>query len=165
MTICGLNSELEGLRYHESWDNTPIDAPLTSGSHNFWSNCWIFIFHTFLETGSQDLFKSVKINLIWGHLKIAALQGLPPRKTCWGYKRPQAPPYQKKKKKVFPGSYSLPGRILSFSPFFQKTHKNTSKPLDSSFFTKITRYCSYTRSSSPWFYALDLGFRGMDVAF
>ena len=47
----------------------------------------------------------------------------------------------------------------------EHTKKNTLKPLDSSLFTKNTRYCSYTRSSSPWFYILDLGFRGVDVAF
>jgi len=43
--------------------------------------------------------------------------------------------------------------------------ENTSKPLDSSFFTKNTSYCSYTQSSSPWFYTLDLGFKDVDVAF
>ena len=37
--------------------------------------------------------------------------------------------------------------------------------LDSSFFTKNTRYYSYTQSSYPWFCILDLGFRGVDVAF
>ena len=45
------------------------------------------------------------------------------------------------------------------------TQKNTSKLLDSSFFTKNTRYCYYTQSSFPGFYILDLGFRGVDVAF
>ena len=43
--------------------------------------------------------------------------------------------------------------------------KNTSKFLDSSHFTKNTMYYSYTQSSSPWFYSLDLGFKGVDVAF
>ena len=35
---------------------------------------------------------------------------------------------------------------------------------DSSLFTKNTRYCSYTQFSFPWFYTLDLRFRGVDVA-
>ena len=43
--------------------------------------------------------------------------------------------------------------------------KNTSKPLDSSFFIKNTKYCSYTQPSSPWFYTFDLGFMGVDVPF
>ena len=47
----------------------------------------------------------------------------------------------------------------------KKHPKNTSKPLDSYLFTNNTRYCSYTQSSFPWFYTLDLGFRGVDVAF
>ena len=45
---------------------------------------------------------------------------------------------------------------------------NTKKhihPLDSSIFTNNTRYCSYTQSSFPWFYTLDLGFRGVGVTF
>ena len=61
---------------------------------------------------------------------------------------------------------------LYFFPLFQtpkkkpkNTPKNTSKSLDSSFFTKNTRYCFRTQSSFPWFYAWDLGFRGVDVAF
>ena len=61
-----MKAELEQLRYHENWVNELIDAPLTFESHNFWSNCWIFKFHTFLETGSQDLSRVVKIN---PHLK------------------------------------------------------------------------------------------------
>ena len=42
---------------------------------------------------------------------------------------------------------------------------NTSKHLDSSLFSTITRQKSCTQSSSPWFHTLDLRFRGMDVAF
>ena len=56
---------------------------------------------------------------------------------------------------------SLPGFFERFlSSKHQKTHikhpKNTSKP--------YTSYCSYTQSSFPWFYSLDLGFRGVNVA-
>ena len=79
--------------------NALIDAPLTSWSHNFWSDCWIFEFHTFLEIGSQDISGGVKINPIWGASQAAALQGVPPCKACWGYKSSQAPPDQKRKKK------------------------------------------------------------------
>ena len=52
-----------------------------------------------------------------------------------------------------------------FSSLSKKHTKNTSKPLDSSFFTKNTKYCSYTQSSSHWFYTLDLGFKVVDIAF
>ena len=72
-TIHGSKSELERPRYYENRANTSIDAPLTSGGHNFWSNHWIFKFHTFLKTGSQDLYRGVKINPIWDHLKVVVL--------------------------------------------------------------------------------------------
>ena len=36
------------------------------GQHNFWSDRWIFKFHTFLELGSQDISKGVKIDPIRG---------------------------------------------------------------------------------------------------
>ena len=95
MAIHGLKSELQWPRYHENWDNASIDAPLTSESHNFWSNRWIFKIHTFSKTGSQNLSRGVKINPIHGLLKVAALEGLVvalqgqlPRKVCQGYKRP-----------------------------------------------------------------------------
>ena len=156
-TIHGSKLELERLRYHENWVNAPIDAPLTSRSHNFWFDCWIFEFHTFLETRSQDISRGVKINLIRDHLKMVA-------KARRGYKSPQVP--SKKKKQDFSGFSSLFGHSLHVFPLFkkQKKHnKNTSNPLDSSFFTKNTRYCPYTQSSSPWFYTLDLGFRGVDI--
>ena len=94
-TIHGSKLELERLRYHENWVNAPIDAPLTSWSHNFWFDCWIFEFHTFLETRSQDISRGVKINLIRDHLKMAT-------KARRGYKRPQVPS-KKKKKKTFLG--------------------------------------------------------------
>ena len=78
-TIHGLKSELELPRYHENWVNVLINAPLTSWSHNFWSYCWIFKFHTFLETKNPDISKGVKINLIrglWGEqpLKVFRLK-------------------------------------------------------------------------------------------
>ena len=99
-------------------------------SHNFWFNCWIFKFHTFLETGSQDLSRGIKINLIQGHLKMAALQGLSPQKTRQGYKRPQAPLNQKKKKD-FSRFGSLSRRSLHIFPLFQiqKTHKKIHQNL------------------------------------
>ena len=59
MTIHGLKSELERPRYHENRVNTPINAPLTSRSHNFWSDYWIFEFHTILEIENEDLSKCV----------------------------------------------------------------------------------------------------------
>ena len=65
----------------------------------------------------------------------------------------------------------VPGLCLDVfcSSFFSSKHKkhikNTTEFLDSSLFTKNTRYCSYIQSSSHRFYILDLGFRGVDVAF
>ena len=101
-TIHGSKSELERPIYHENQVNALVDAPLSSDSHNFWSDCWIFKFHTFLETGSQDLFRGVKINPIWEASQVAALEGLlaalhgpPSCKVCQSYKRPQAPPRPK----------------------------------------------------------------------
>jgi len=147
-TIHGSKSELERPRYHENQDNTPIDAPLTSESHNFWSDRWIFKFQTFSKTGNQDLSKSVKINPIHNLLKVAtlkglstALQGPSPQKACQGYKRPQAP-LRPKKKETPLATCSFPRWILSFSPLFQT--KKTHQSLLIFLFTKNRRYCSYT---------------------
>ena len=41
-TIHGLKLELEWSGYRENRVNAPIDAPLTSWSHNFWSDDSIF---------------------------------------------------------------------------------------------------------------------------
>ena len=82
MTIHGLKSELEWPRYHENWVNIAIDASLTSRSHNFLSDRWIFKFHTFLETGSQNILRGVKFNPIQDLLKVAALQGSSSHKAC-----------------------------------------------------------------------------------
>ena len=140
MTIHGSKLELEWPRYHENRVNAPIDARLTSGSHNFWSDCWTFKFHTFLETRSQNISRGFKIKPVRGGLQVAAFQGLlraPPCNPCRGYKRPKAPLVQKKKKKTFLGLalyldvfYMLP--LSSKHIFTQKHPKNKSKPLDSS---------------------------------
>ena len=82
MNVHGSKSELEWSRCHENRDNALIDAPLTFESHNFWSDCWIFKIHTFLETGSQDLSRHVKINPIKGGLRLEALQGPSPWNLC-----------------------------------------------------------------------------------
>ena len=118
MTTYRSKSELERLRYHENWVNASIDASLTSRSHNFWSDHWIFEFHTFLETGSQDISSGVKIKPIQDHLKVVAIQGPLPHNLCQGYKINQAPLDQKKRD--FPRSYSLPGRFLHIFTLFQK---------------------------------------------
>ena len=72
MTIHGSKSELERLRYHENWKDALIDAPQNSKSHNFWSDCWIFEFHTFLENENQDISNKVKISPISGGLRTKA---------------------------------------------------------------------------------------------
>ena len=60
----GSKLELQQPIYHENRNDAPIVAPQTFESHNFWSDHWIFEFHTFLETENQDLSKGVKISLI-----------------------------------------------------------------------------------------------------
>ena len=59
-TVHELKSELVWLRYHKNRDDTPINAMLTSKSHNFWSDRWIFKFHTFSGAGIQNLSKGIK---------------------------------------------------------------------------------------------------------
>ena len=76
----------------------------------------------------------------------------------------RASPNQKKKKRLLGLALCL-DVFYTFFFSLEKHTKNTSKPLDSSFFTKNTKYCSYTQSSSHWFYTLDLGFKVVDVAF
>ena len=61
--------------------------------------------------------------------------------------------------------YPIPLYIFSLFKTPKNTSKKTSNFLDSCIFTNNSRQCSCTQSSSPWFYTLDLGFRGMDVAF
>ena len=84
--VHGLKLELEWPRYHENLDDASIEAPLTSKSHNFWSDRWIFKFHTVLEIGSQNLSKDFKINPIQWSWRLAALQRLLPWSSCWDYK-------------------------------------------------------------------------------
>ena len=159
-TVHGLKSELDWPRYHENWDDTPIDAPQTSESHNFWFDRWIFRFHTFSELGSQDISRGTQIHTFWGPLKGCLLEILP-----WGYISPRHAPDQR------PHFFWVLFFALFLYTFFSlfQTPKNTQKTgknfsiLPSS--PKNTWYRSYTQSSFPWFYTLDLGFRGVDVAF
>ena len=151
MTIHGSKSELERLRYHENWDDALINAPQTSESHNFRSNHWIFKIHTFSETRSQNLSRPV------------ALEGPSPLKTRLGlYIAPNTP--QIGRRHSFLKFAFCPTSLHIFFSL-PNTQKHTSKLLDSSLFTKNTRYCSYTQSSFPWFYTFDLAYRGVDVAF
>ena len=84
----------------------------------------------------------------------------------------KGPKHPQTKKKSLLRSYSLPRRFLRIFPLSQthththtQTQKNTSKSLDSSFSTKNTRYCSYTQSSSPWFYTLGFGVQECGCSF
>ena len=122
-TIHGSKSELERLRYHENWDKTLIDAPLTSRSHNFWFDRWIFEFHTFLETKVKifpRVSRSTQSIAFW---RWQPLKGWHLEKHVGAIKGPRHPLDQKK---ILPRSYSLPRRFLSFSPLFQtqKTHQS-----------------------------------------
>ena len=166
MTIHGSKLELEQPRYHKNRVNAPIDAPLTSRSHNFWSNRWIFEFHTFLETENQDLSRGTQIHTFLrleadGPWRVATLKNAP--RAINSPKHPTD-----REDTLFFEIRILPNLSthLFFSlPNTKKHPKHTSKFLDSSLFAKNTRYCSYTQSSFPWFYTLDLRFRGVDVAF
>ena len=162
-TIHGSKSELERSRCHENRDNALIDAPLTSESHHFWSNCSIFKIHTFSETGSQDHSKHVKINLIGEGLRLKGRR----LEICTETVKSPNTLQTRGGSFFFPDFFSLPCFSARFPPLVntKNTQKNTSKFLHSSLFTKNTKYCSYTQSSFPWFYTLDLGFRGVDLAF
>ena len=79
---------------------------------------------------------------------------------------------QTKKKKDFLGSCSLPGHFMHTSSLLQThfyTQKHPKKKKNQSllilFFTKNTKYCSYTQPSFPWFYTLDLRFKGYGCCF
>ena len=164
-TVHGSKSELDRSRCHENGDNALINAPLTFKSHNFLSNRWIFKIHTFSKTGIQDPSKHVKINPIKGGLRLATLEGPPPQHLCRDYKKPQAPFRQRGITFFLSFALCLVFLHIFLSSKHQNTPKNTSKLLDSSLFTKNTRYCYYTQSSFPWFYTWDLGLKGVDEAF
>ena len=68
------------------------------------------------------------------------------------------------------GKIGFLGAIWTFFLYSQhisppKKHKNISKFLDSSLFSKNKRQCSYPPSSSPWFHTLDLRFKGYGCSF
>ena len=134
-TIHGSKSALERSRCHENRHNAPIDAPLTSESHNFWSDRWIFKIHTFSETGSQDLSRHVKINLIRGGLRLAALQGPPLRNLCRGYKKPRHPSDRRMIIFFFLG-FALCLVFLHISPLSQT--QKTPKKTHQSFFILLS---------------------------
>ena len=142
--VHGSKSELEWPIYHENRDDASINAPQTFESHNFQSDCWIFKIHTFSKTGSQDLSRSVRIHSFWGLFVTS-----------------------KNEDTHFFEIRLLPSLSTHFFslPNTKKHSKHSSKFLDSSLFTKNTRYCSYNQSSFPWFYSLNLRFMGVDVAF
>ena len=129
--IHGSKSKLGRPRYHENGDNTPIDAPLSSKSHNFWFDRLIFKIHTFSEIGSQYLSKGVKINPIRGSLKLVALEGPLPQNSRRGNKKPQAP--FRPEGDHFLLIFSLCLVFLHDFPSFQtqKPHKKTQKTHES----------------------------------
>ena len=71
--------------------------------------------------------RGVNINLIQDLLKVAALEGSPPRSSCWGYKRPQAPLDQKEEELfwVLLSAWTFFAHFSSLPNIF--THKNTQK--------------------------------------
>ena len=86
MTVHGSKSKSKRLRYHKNRDDVPIVAPETSESHNFWSDCWIFEFHTFLEIENQDLSKGFNISQIKNYLRPRPYNGHLLEKYAQGYK-------------------------------------------------------------------------------
>ena len=131
--IHGLKSEIERSRYHKNRDDASIDALLTSEGHNFWSDHWIFKFHTFSETGSQYLSKGVKINPILGLLRLATLKGHCLEMHAKAINSPKH--LSDLGGDTFFWTFcSLPSFSTHFSLF--QTPKNTSKLVDSSLFTK-----------------------------
>ena len=85
---------------------------------------------------------------------LTALQGaLEAEESLFSYKSFQTPHFAKKKKKRILGCFSR--QIISLS----------QTPLILPFSLQSSRQCYCTKSSSPWFYSLDLMFRGVDAAF
>ena len=85
-----------------------------------------------------------------------ALQGaLAAEESLFNYKSFQTPHFsqKKKKRKRILGCFSR--QIISLS----------QTPLILPFSLQSSRQCYCTKSSSPWFYSLDLMFRGVDAAF
>ena len=110
-------------------------------------------------------FRGVKINQIRDHLKIGPLKGRCLNKRIGDIKGPRH--LQTKEKRETP-------RVLLFACTFStpfcllpntKTHKKTHQNLLIILLKKNIRYYSYTQSSFPWSYILDLGFRDVDIAF
>ena len=137
-------------------DDAPIDAPLTFESHNFWSNRWIFKIHSFSETGSQNLFRGVKINPFLGLLRLAVLEGLPPQNAC-----PGTPQTQKR-------THFSEFLLFAWFTYTFLSLPNTKKHIKASWFFSLHqkhKVLFLYQSSFPWFHTLDLGFGGVDVAF
>ena len=126
---------------------------------------WIFKIHTFSKTRSQNLSRvprSTPFYAFWGR---RSLKGRCLKIRARAINSPKHPSDQKRNTFFWVFALFLVSLHVFPSSKTPKNLKNTLKPLDSSLFTKNTRYCSYTQSSFPWFYTLDLGFRGVDVAF
>ena len=161
-TIHGSKLELEQPRYHENRNDTLIDALQTFESHNFWCDCWIFEFHTFLETENQDLSKGVKIIPIREGLRPVAIER-PPAALQWLLPRFSHPVRPRRGGQTFFLKFPFCLASLYVFSLFQtpkNTAKNTSKFLDSCISTKNIRYCFWPQFSFPWFYILDLGLCG-----
>ena len=155
MTIHGSKSELELLRYHENRDNAPIDAPLTSESHNFRSDRW----------NSRSIpFSKLKVKTFpdQTHLRKFEGGGPSPHNLCQGNKRPQAP--LKKKKKRSPWLLCFTWMFSTHFSCLSHTHTHIKV---SWFFLLHQKY--KVLFLYPIFFSLvlhlDLGFRGVDETF
>ena len=171
MIFHGPKLELKQSRCHKNQDNASIDAPLTSKNHNFWSTVeflWSKPFQKQEVKAFPEMSRSTWSKEVWGWHPFK------------GYRRPYKGHYLEIRFGAIksPGSLQTKGGshfffFLSFILYLvflhiflpskhQNTHKNhkkknknkksTSKVLDSSLFTKNTRYYSYTQSSFSWFY-------------
>ena len=121
--VHGSKSELKRSRYYENQDDVPIDAPQTSESHNFWSDRWIFKIHTFLETGSQDISKGVRIHTFFDFWGQGPLKGHRLEKRAKAIISPKHPTNQKRPHFFWSLPSAQPLYTFFFSLANSKKHK------------------------------------------
>ena len=139
----------------------------TSLGHNFWSNCWNFKFFSFMKTIHPELTRDTKIASIQVPEDLQMHIRSQNWKSTWGWNcwHQPGPTWHTKKGLGVPGPekcaraykrllaaqiegetfWVLFGHLFGFFSslfslyFSPKKHKNTSKLLDSSLFSKNTR--------------------------
>ena len=134
MIFHGPKLELKQSRCHKNQDNTPIDAPLTSKNHNFWSTVeflWSKPFQKQEVKAFPEMSRSTWSKEVWGWHPFKGCRR-PYKGHCLeirfgAIKSPGS--LQTKGGShffFFFEFYSLPGFSTHFSPF--QTPKHTQKP-------------------------------------